>query len=138
MSREIDAQVAEKVFGAVVRQDPGPASSHFILGKVGDGYIWSCVGEWYEIVGDPTILFPRVAYIPRYSTDAGAAMRVVDRLREAGIRVTVSCIASGFAVKLSSQRDGLTIPFLHTQVFDSMPAAVCEAALRPETLEVLR
>jgi hypothetical protein len=87
--------------------------------------------------------------MPAYSTDASYAMAVVDRLRKAGIEVIIGCFSTNFNVELrnwadrrsegipgdpTTGRSRVTFCCLSGQ---SMPAAVCEAALRPETLRIL-
>lgn len=140
MSRETDAQVAEKVFGQAVRFDEGPARGHFITHewqfKDGSEFVFSEPGDWYQITGDPADLFPRAALIPHYSTDAGDAMRVIEHLRLVGIGAAICSYADGFTVELWKWKGAPRfMGSLLTERVPSMPDAVCKAALRIGELE---
>lgn len=84
--RELDVLVA-KALGWDVRQEPGPATGHFIVGEWdstgGKQYVWSTPGQWYRITGDTGELYLRAEDLPYFSCDICEAWTLAEALRDA-------------------------------------------------------
>ena len=86
---------------------------------------------------------------PRYSTEIEPAAQIIERLRKTGIEVLIGCFADCFSVELRRwvHQDGVPgdphtgrsrVTFCCITGVISIPSALAQAALRPETLAVLK
>lgn len=116
--RETDARVEREVFGRFVHD--------FGAGPEADGY------------GVGSMMLP----LPRYSTDRSAALEVVDRLTERGLRVRLLMQPDGVDVEVYAPypNSSLLASGYVPRDFPSDPtaAAVATCALRPRVLSALR
>lgn len=85
--RELDILIG-RALGWDVRQDPGPASGHFIISEwVGfggtTGFTFSSPGQWYRITGEANELYPRADKLPNFSYDIRDAWTLAEHLRDA-------------------------------------------------------
>lgn len=140
--REIDAATAEKLMGWLVvpftwddrHEDTYPRVIENINGD------YTCC---LTAGGDWSIWNP--------SSSIFAAMQVVDRLRAAEIEVIIGCFRLGFSIELRRWRDrraeGVTgdpysgrsrETFYCKTGLDSLPRGICEAALDPTSIKMLR
>jgi len=115
--RELDALVAEKVFGAVVSWDKYAGGNHPHSPSINTPECPSCGydGHWDHDA------------VPNYSTDISAAWQVVDRLTEvfADMELTVD---KGMWECLFDTREIVPEHFLAGA--DTAPHAICLAALK--------
>ena len=122
--RELDAEVAEKVFGYVWRKSrstgrrciyaPGVVPEHMV--QLADG-TEPLVEDWQ-----------RHMWMPRYSTEIAAAWTVVEAPVAKGFKVNVMNRASGWACHVVANPGQQTERVVYEH-HDTAPLAICLAAL---------
>lgn len=131
---ELDAQVAEQVMGwrrfksargTVFFFAPDTITSRYVKGLIDGGELVPHNGKGAEVDA------------PAYSTDPAAALQVLDRLRGAGIEVTIRCFAEGFDAALRMWVADARLTFCAVGR-PTLPEALCVAALHPRVGEILK
>ena len=128
MTRELDVQVAEKVFGCRVSQE-------YVIGDdfgtcTKDAPYCGCENEVHQHPGDLTVVGPVLAF---YSSTWEGAGLVVEKLAEKGFDVIIYyCLRDwgvDVAVNIQHANDASGNIIL-TEYASSFPEAVCKAAVK--------
>jgi hypothetical protein len=97
-TRELDAEVAEKVMGWTRPVDSGSVAGLWGLPDAAGSYVTE-------------------SNVPRYSTDWGHAWSVVEKIHQMGRMVTIRVMHDGFVIEIGTMRDddftqvpGVTFP----------------------------
>lgn len=121
MSRELDAEIAEKVMGLTpVKNEGGMVFTRWREWvDEGDYYYESEDEEWHHFVDE----------VPHYSTDIAAAWQVVEHLYHTGmwdITIRVSPVSKRWICSLDAPNRTVSIGSSD----NTAPLAICHAALK--------
>lgn len=106
--RELDALVAEKVFGF-----PAPRDSHASTE----------VGYWTV---DDKMFIP----VPRFSTDIAAAWEVVEKLKRLGYKIGIDSSPNDKSACVVMEDDNGDWISIAVETAETLPHAICRAALK--------
>ncbi len=119
MNRELDKEIAEKIFGHEVVLTKTKRHEYYTIGKP----------DWYDEYGEMKLVNP----LPNYSSDISNAWEVVEKFRDQGLqfelRVSPGTLWIVWVARLSM------IPFQEDELLaeakgESAPLAICLAALK--------